>query len=52
MRMKRKISFYKDGYEWYADVPFIAKAHNLMDVLQIVHKVHTFYVRSFIITYH
>ena len=30
MRMKRKISFYKDGYEWYADVPFIAKAHNLM----------------------
>lgn len=28
--MKRKISFYKDGFEWYADVPFIAKAHNLM----------------------
>ena len=28
--MKRKISFYKDENEWYADVPFIAKAHNLM----------------------
>ena len=28
--MKRKISFYKDGNEWYADVPFIPKANNLM----------------------
>ena len=28
--MKKKISFYKDNYEWFADVPFIPKANNLM----------------------
>ena len=28
--MKRKVSFYKDGDKWYADVPFIPKANNLM----------------------
>ena len=28
--MKRKVSFYKDGNNWYADVPFIPKANNLM----------------------
>ena len=28
--MSKKISFYKDGYEWFADVPFIPKANNLM----------------------
>lgn len=28
--MKRKVSFYKDGDKWYAEVPFIPKANNLM----------------------
>lgn len=28
--MKRKVSFYKEGDKWYADVPFIPKANNLM----------------------
>ena len=28
--MKKKISFYKDGDNWYADIPLIAKRHNIM----------------------
>lgn len=28
--MKKKISFYKEDGSWYADVPFIPKANNLM----------------------
>ena len=28
--MKKKISFYKYNNEWFADVPFIPKANNMM----------------------